>query len=370
MKSFLRYIKNKFKKMESNTTLTKEIISDKIKGALLGQLIGDSLAMPVHWYYDINQLKKDFGKITKYEAPKETFPGSILNLSNTDGPGRGSDKGDLIGTVILHGKKKFWERGKSFHYHHGMKAGENTLDSLITRVLTRNIIKNKKFEKESFLEDYISFMTTPETHNDVYCSSSIRAFFKNYSLGKPLEQCPSNDNHNVDSIDNLVITIPVILSNINSDEKKRNQEIEQSILSTRYSPDTIPYAIIFSDLLIQTLNTGDLKSSLVSAGRKISYDVKNEVKNYYGKNDPMTACYIDSSFPVLLFYAYKYSENMEEMLLASANGGGENVSRGALLGALAGIHFGFSGIKKDFIDGLVEKKGILNEVDEFIKVYI
>ena len=47
--------------------------------------------MPVHCYYDISRLKSDFGEIKKYEAPKDNFPGSILNLSNTDGPGRGSD---------------------------------------------------------------------------------------------------------------------------------------------------------------------------------------------------------------------------------------------------------------------------------------
>ncbi len=343
---------------------------DKVKGGLFGQFIGDALAMPVHWYYDLTQLKKDFGKITKYEAPKESFPNSILNLSNTDGPGRGSDQGNLIGEIILHGKKKFWMRGKSFHYHHGMKAGENTLDSLITRVLTRNMIKNKTFDKDGFIQDFVQFMTTPGTHNDVYCSSAIRLFFKNYSMGKPLEQCPSNDNHNVDSIDSLVILMPVILANIESDEKTRNNQIEKSIMSTRNSPSSIPYAIIYSDLLIQTIKTGDLKTSLIDAGNKIGYDVKKNVETYKSKEDPMTACYLDSSFPVMLFYAYKYSNDMEKMLLASANGGGENVSRGALLGALAGAHFGFSNFKSELVNDLVEKENILNEAEEFIKIFL
>jgi hypothetical protein len=34
-----------------------------------------------------------------------------MNLSNTGGAGRGSDKGEIIGKVILHGKKEFWLRG-------------------------------------------------------------------------------------------------------------------------------------------------------------------------------------------------------------------------------------------------------------------
>jgi len=40
-------------------------------------------------------LRRDYGEITKYEAPKDSFPGSIMNLSNTGGGGRGSDKGSV-----------------------------------------------------------------------------------------------------------------------------------------------------------------------------------------------------------------------------------------------------------------------------------
>jgi hypothetical protein len=34
--------------------------------------------------------------------------GSILNLSNTGGGGRGSDEGDIVGTVILNGKLPYF----------------------------------------------------------------------------------------------------------------------------------------------------------------------------------------------------------------------------------------------------------------------
>jgi ADP-ribosyl-[dinitrogen reductase] hydrolase len=82
---------------------TIDIIKDKITGSLIGFYIGDALAMPVHWYYDRSQLKRDFGAIAKYEAPKAEFVGSIMNLSNTGGGGRGGDKGDVVGSIILHG---------------------------------------------------------------------------------------------------------------------------------------------------------------------------------------------------------------------------------------------------------------------------
>ena len=67
-----------------------------------------------------------------------------MNLSNTGGGGRGSDSGSIIGDVICHGKKKFWTAGGSYHYHHGMAAGENTLDTILCRLLVDSLVKVRK----------------------------------------------------------------------------------------------------------------------------------------------------------------------------------------------------------------------------------
>jgi hypothetical protein len=41
--------------------------------------VGDALAMPVHWYYDVAALQRDFGTIRNYQAPKDFHPNSILS---------------------------------------------------------------------------------------------------------------------------------------------------------------------------------------------------------------------------------------------------------------------------------------------------
>lgn len=61
----------------------------RVVAGLRGLFIGDALAMPAHWYYDVAQLRKDHGVIAGYVAPKTHLRGSILNLSSTSGGGRG-----------------------------------------------------------------------------------------------------------------------------------------------------------------------------------------------------------------------------------------------------------------------------------------
>jgi hypothetical protein len=46
--------------------------------ALLGSLVADAVAMPVHWYYDRAALERDYGTISGYSAPKNPHPDSIL----------------------------------------------------------------------------------------------------------------------------------------------------------------------------------------------------------------------------------------------------------------------------------------------------
>ena len=45
----------------------------------------------------------------------------------------------IVGDVILIGKRKFWNQPNQ-HYHHGMRAGENTLNAHCARAVTRMLV--------------------------------------------------------------------------------------------------------------------------------------------------------------------------------------------------------------------------------------
>ena len=115
---------------------------DRVAGALWGMLIADALSMPSHWFYGGNdQVRRVFGRnISSYVAPPAKFPESIMSLSSTSGAGRGTSDGDIIGSVINHGKKHYWQRGAGHHYHCTLRAGENTLEGEMARLAMRHIL--------------------------------------------------------------------------------------------------------------------------------------------------------------------------------------------------------------------------------------
>lgn len=348
--------------MEMSTVETAKsilTIADRKMSAMFGLFVADATAMPVHWMYDLRQLKKDYGEITGYMKPKDQFIGSIMNLSSTGGGGRGSDKGDIIGDVILHGKKKYWQRGGNNHYHLGLQAGENTLEAQLVRVLCKSIADNGAFDADDFRKRYIKFMTTPGTHNDTYASTCHRMFFANWVKDVAPAQCADNDGHNTDSIDCLTLTVPVILKYADASPEERNKKVKEIIYVIRKTKALDQYAVAFSDMLVSVLNGTDLRVAV----EEISPSIKTDVDESRG--DPMVACYIDSSFPALLHFAYKYADSPEKAILANANAGGENVARGSLLGALMGAHHGMEAFPA-WSQKLHEKTQIIEEINSFI----
>ena len=70
-----------------------QINHDRWRGALWGMFVGDALAMPVHWYYDVAALQRDFGVVRDFQPPRDFHPSSIMPLASTGGAGRGSQRG-------------------------------------------------------------------------------------------------------------------------------------------------------------------------------------------------------------------------------------------------------------------------------------
>merc|ERR1711871_1797187 len=268
-------------------------IADRIKGCLFSLLIADALSMPTHWFYggERQVIQLYGGRLNGYVRPVSKLPGSIMSLSNTGGAGRGGSQGNIIGDIIFHGKKKFWQRGGNYHYHQGMPAGDNTLEALLVRRVvnvTADIGKGE-FIPSAILEDYIKFLMTPGTHNDTYCGTSHRMFFKNYAAGKTPADCPDNDGHNVDSADSLVTTVPVAL--IADDDSTAMSQVSEMVALTRDSKTSQQHAALFAMTVRAVVMGVSARDAVEAVGAAINYDVKSVVQrdgDRPGRN-PVTA---------------------------------------------------------------------------------
>jgi hypothetical protein len=48
------------------------IDKNRVAGSLYGLLVGDAIAVPVHWFYSPKKLRADYGELTEMTAPQKT----------------------------------------------------------------------------------------------------------------------------------------------------------------------------------------------------------------------------------------------------------------------------------------------------------
>ena len=355
------------------TTLTTE---QRIRGALWGMFVGDALAMPVHWYYDPDAIVRDFGEIRDYQAPKLHHPSSIMSLANTGKAGRGSQDGDVVGSVILKGKKKHWGQANR-HYHRGMQAGDNTLNLQCARVLMRLLNSEGRYDPDEFLSHYVEFMTTEDSHNDTYAESYHRDFFANYAKGIPPAKCAGAEGHDTASVGGLVSLPMVIFSMLGHNSlDATTQGALTHLRLTHLSSKLERYASEFVRLLHDVLQAPPTPVAQLAsaAGDRLGFPLAALLQRISvdGRSDRdvigpwlSSACYIEHSFPSVLYLAARYANDFESALVANTRVGGDNCHRGAVLGAFLGASLGMEAIPERWVRGLTKHVELAREIDGF-----
>ncbi len=355
--------------------------ADRVRGALWGMLVGDALAMPVHWYYRLSDLQRDFGEVRDFQAPKAHHPSSIMSLSSTARAGRGAQSGDVVGEVILKGKKHHWGPPNR-HYHQGMQAGENTLNALCARLVLRSMTRQKMHDTADFLSAYVDFMITPDSHNDTYAESYHRDFFANWARGVPAHECAGETGHDTASVGGLVGLAPVILGT--AAQQGADAAVTAALTQLRLTHLSHPlevfaraYAQILAGLVFSppTDMVAWLQSHASPLGKGLSallakapgstVNVSQVIGGIYSP-----ACYIEDSFPCVLYLAARYHQDFEAALIANTNAGGDNCHRGAVLGALMGAWLGYDAIPLRWRQGLWAGAVAGSEIEQFINTFL
>ena len=323
-------------------------LHSKFRGALYGLCIGDALAMPVHWYYNRRAHNNDYGRVTDYLAPRNPHPDSILWRSSYTAP---NSKGE-----ILHDQARYWGQ-KGIHYHQFLKAGENTLNIKVCRLLIESINQHGTYDPDDFLKRYITFMTTAGNHRDTYIEECHRNFFANYARGLPPRKCGVEEKH----IGGLVGIVPVVTFYAKRPDKARQAALAHLALTHPGYKMEIAGSLII-DLLLKVFNGIPLKEAILEEleaqnnpllGHPFLKWLKDPDDWVLGPRFS-TACYVEDSVPAVVYLALKYHDDPERALIVNTNLGGDNAARGALLGTLLGAAHGVEKFPDRWLQELLE----------------
>jgi ADP-ribosyl-[dinitrogen reductase] hydrolase len=399
----------------------------RLENALWGLFVSDSVCMPAHWYYNRDALKKDFGTITGYNNVPHPHPESFMvgnpylpDVENARKLDRPYD--------ILHGHIRFYKTSyksvdfemkthsgehanlmptldERYHYHHGLKAGENTLGANLVRVLMRSIIKKGAYEHENFLDDFVDFMSVAGNNRDPYLEIYIREWFENYTKGLPTSLCAPSQRDNWSISSHGGIIRPLLLSLLKQSSYEglgtaithqqlthRSENISSSLgvlvpflaeLIEGNSPEItlqkfakkLPLIKIHGEELTKMYQDYEGPENIP---KDLTWKIHTEFSKQYldeilpsATDESMitkrfaTACYPEHGVPLIFYFLHKNNFDFTTSLFDNANAGGDNVHRGMILGMLSGAT---STVPETLKKGLAEYENIKKEIDAFVKL--
>jgi ADP-ribosylglycohydrolase len=403
----------------------------RLRGGLWGLFAGDALAMPVHWYYNISNIYNDFdGGIRGYAAPRHPHPESFMagmpyspDVESARRLGRPYD--------ILHEHARYYRTsyaafslatpdresehghltpspGERVHYHHGLRAGENTLGAQLVRVLMRQVIRLGRYDPAAFLDGFIAHLATPGVNRDPYTEIYIRRWFENYSQGLPAHACAQLQRFQWSISAHGGVIRPLLVSLLSASayqglglavEHQNLTHRSETVVSALSVLTPLAHALLAGEAPVPAMLrqaaavrlprvTGEelfasykahngpdnipaekmwrLHNDLSEAPFDLERFVSEHEEKKIVRGILATACYPEHGLPLLLALAVKHGADLSATLLANANAGGDNVHRGMILGLLLGM--AADEFPARLRDGLADRAALAAEIDDFAAI--
>lgn len=310
---------------------------------LAGVLVADAVSMPVHWYYDREALRRDYGQIEGYAAPKSPHPDSILWRSHYQASNPSGD--------ILREQAVYWGQ-RGVHYHQNLAAGENTLNARLATSLAALILEERGYDADRWLERYIHFMLTPGCHADTYVEEYHRIFFTNYAAGVKPSKCGGRDIH----IGGLT-PVPAIVEAmglLGASLLEIRSVVKQHVSLTHRDEGVLRAADVLTRILVRQQAGEELRGVMLDEAADWISRAKTSDWDRYPDEVVVgrvlsPACYIPDAFPAALFLAWRHASDFRRGVCSNAQVGGDNCHRGAVVGSLLACS---AGIPHDLLSGL------------------
>ena len=342
-------------------------IRDRAAGAIMGAFIGDAMGLGPHWYYDLDELRRDYGPwITDYTDPK---------------PGR---------------------------YHDGLKAGELSQAGFILELLLGSLVERGGYDEADFCRlldtELLPFLNgSPVSGPGGYTSQSIRELWRQ----RVQQQLPwGRTGGHADDTEAIERTLALAVRYAR-EPARLAETIATNTVLTQTDPAIVAMTVAYGAVLGLLVQGHDLNGHL--SGKLMRLVNKGELPFHHitsanlqpprpGDPDPPRAgmfaspdalltpsymataaadpdvriepawkvslvygmpCAIYHQLPAIYYLAARFHDDFEAAVLHAINGGGQNMARAMLTGALVGAQVGLPGIPQRFMDGLAQRERLL-----------
>jgi ADP-ribosylglycohydrolase len=299
-------------------------MEDKAKIMVLASFVGDSLALGVHWIYDVRRIEKQYGRVDTFLKPA---PGSY------------------------HAPK---DKGEFTHY------GDQAF------VLLESVAFKGGFDPEDFsfrwqhlFKDYSG-----------YFDQATKTTLENLSLGKSPQEAGSSSNElaGASRIAPLVFCYREALDYLV--EAARTQTS-----MTHNDAEVIDGAEFFSRVCWRVLKGASPLSAMKDVARerfeksRLSEWVQQGIQSKKDETAPTImrfgqTCHVDEAFAAVVHLIAKYEENLEEALIQSVMAGGDSAGRCLMVGMVLGAYLGSEGLPMAWLSDLKKGKTISDLLEQ------
>ena len=140
--------------------MEKNTIKDRAMGAIMGAIVGDGLGLGCHWYYDLDQLRRDFGPwISGYTNSKP-------------------DRSDSFGRIA------------KLRYDAGLRAGDVSQTGQVTILLLESVAQKGAYDEGDFTWRLDGLLDTLDgsAFSGRYTDWAMRDVWKQRKSGMELER--------------------------------------------------------------------------------------------------------------------------------------------------------------------------------------
>jgi len=333
---------------------------DKAVGAVMGTLIGDALGVGPHWYYDLDQMKKDYGEwIDRYTTPK------------------------------------------SNRFHAGLQAGENSQTGQVTTFLLESVAESGAYSESDFTDRVDALLETLDgtPQGGRYTDHAMRDVYQ----ARQRDGMTWSEAGSFADTAEAAIRTPVLAAHCCDDMKRLVHSLRSNVVLTHRDPfiagQSVAFGLIVAGLM-EGIPLGQVHRWVMKQAKEEEVSLvihtpppDGEIEVSFtdailqpawsdeAARDPSIqiepassacrlfglACTLGFLLPAAYYFISRFENDFYGAVMPALNGGGNNMARAALTGALAGAQVGLSGLPEYLIEGLYDHERLIDMAKEITK---